>query len=270
MHNDNPVDPPPTDDLVVHGRDVPQVTVHSWMRDGTMNSSWPGDGKQVPVDATEIGVKIINFPRGSVREIVLKTGARTHPHGSYEDVLFYQISGRRVQMCEADSGTVNPGDVSFEPHGVEHSTYQLIGGRFVEFALPAPERVGGRGMWMPGESATVTPCAVWDEHNTIMSAEGADAHWAPTEALRHERRSFPFPGHELIETRLGAGTRTALRRDVHDTLFHIVSGSARALIGEREFNVESGDSLRAPAGSDYHFEAVNDVVLIQAAARKLV
>jgi len=258
-------DPPITDALVVHDRDLEWTTVYSWMRDGVMNSAWPGQGKNVPPDGTEIGVKLINFPVGSVRAIMMKTSARTHPHGSYEDVLFYQIGGRRVQMCEDESGLLNPGDVSFEPHGVEHSMYQLIAGPFVEFALPAPVRTNGRPVWMKSSEAREIDCAVWSGG----TAEGPDAYWAPSEAKRHVRRFFSFPGHDLIETKLPAGCPTIPRDDVHDTLFYVVSGRLLADIGGTVTPVETGDSLRAPKGVRYTFTATDDSVLIQAAARTL-
>jgi quercetin dioxygenase-like cupin family protein len=265
MHNDNPGDPPATQALVVHGRDVPRLVVHSWAREGHMHSVWPGDAIEVPPDGTRIGVKIINFPIGSVREIYLDTGARTHPHGSYEDVLFYQIDGRRVQMCEDQCGTVEAGDVSFEPHGVEHSTYQLVGGLFVEFALPAPERRGGRGVWIAASEARVVASAVVGD----ASLDGPEAYWAPHDAPRHERRVFSVPGHDLIETVLAAGGMTAPRREVHDTLFYVVRGSLSFRVGANSFAVEAGDSLRAPAGEAYAFVARDDCVVIQAAARAM-
>ena len=127
----SPGDPPVTDKLIVHGRDVEQMTVYSWARDGTMHSAWPGEGKELPYDATKILVRIIAFPGASMREIYLEKGARTHPHDSYEAVLFYQISGRRVQMVNEHSFEVNPGDMTFEPAGVLHSTYQLVSGLFM-------------------------------------------------------------------------------------------------------------------------------------------
>jgi quercetin dioxygenase-like cupin family protein len=268
MHNDNPGDPSPTQQLVVRGRDLPWLTVYSWARDGEMHSAWPGDGKDIPYDATEIGLKLVNFPIGSVRHIVLKTGARTHPHGSSEDVLFYQVDGRRVQMCEDESGIKNPGDVSFEPHGVQHSTYQLIGGLFVEFALPAPRRTGGRPVWIRASEARGIPCATWEGPDGLRWAEGPDAYWSPTEAVPHVRRVFSFPGHDLVETVLPAGSRTPPRSDIHDTLFYVVRGRLRWLLGDCEI-VEAGDSLRAPAGAEYGLEAIEDAVIIQAAARLL-
>jgi quercetin dioxygenase-like cupin family protein len=266
MQTDNPGDPPPTQSLVVRSRDIEWLTVHSWARNGAMQSAWPHDGKDIPEDATEIGVRLVNFPIGSVRHITLKTGARTHPHGSAEDVLFYQVTGRRVQMCEDESGTKSPGDVSFEPHGVEHSTYQLIGGLFVEFALPAPHRPGGRPVWLKASEAREIPCATWTGQTGLEWADGPEAHWAPASATRHLRRVFSFPGHDLIETVLHKGARTRPRCDVHDTLFYVVRGQLLWSVGET-IEVEEGDSLRAPAGQEYELEAITDAMVIQAAAR---
>lgn len=261
--------PPPTDALFVPGSSLERVLVHSWMRDAEMQSAWPGDNIIVPPDGTPIEVKIINFPIGSVREVLLDTGTRTHPHPSYEDVLFYQIGGRRVQMCEDEIGQLDPGDASFEPHGVEHSTYQLIGGLFVEFALPAPVRQGGRGSWLRADQARDIPCAVWSEDGTLHCADGPDAFWAPAEAQRHVRRVFSFPGHDLIETVLSAGDRTAPRTEIHDTLFYVISGTGSMTIGESTFAVQAGDSLRAPSQRPYAMTAGEGMTMIQAAARAL-
>jgi len=261
--------PPPTDALFVPGTSVEQVLVHSWMRDGHMQSAWPGDDTVIPPDGTPIHVKIINFPIGSVREVHLDTGAATHSHPSYEDVLFYQIGGRRVQMCEDETGRLDPGDVSFEPNGVDHSTYQLIGGLFVEFALPAPVRVGGRGQWLRADEAREIPCAVWTEGDALLCADGPDAFWAPAEARHHVRRVFSFPGHDLIETVLEPAHRTAPRREIHDTLFYVIAGSGTMTIGAEAFAVQAGDSLRAPKGIAYAVEAGEALTLIQAAARPL-
>lgn len=261
--------PPPTDALFVPGAALERVLVHSWMRDEGMQSAWPGDDMPVPPDGTPIYVKIVNFPIGSMREVYLDAGARTHPHPSYEDVLFYQIGGRRVQMCEDETGTLNPGDASFEPHGVEHSTYQLRPGLFVEFALPAPVRPNGRGMWLSADEARVVPCAVWDEDGACRFADGPDAFWAPAQAHRHDRRVFAFPGHDLIETVLPAGGRTGRRTEVHDTLFYVIAGTGAMTIGETMFAIVAGDTLRAPATMAYAMQSDSGMTVIQTAARAL-
>jgi quercetin dioxygenase-like cupin family protein len=269
MHNDNPADPAPTDALVVHEEDAEQMVVYSWARDGKMHSAWPHEDVEVPYDGTKIFVKIINFPIGSVREVFLETGARTHPHGSYEDVLFYQIGGKRVQMCETDAGQLLPGDASFEPHGVEHSTYQLIEGLFVEFALPAPQRVDGKGVWLRSDEARTIPCAVCEQGGSVMLAEGPEAHWAPESAQRYVRRIFAFPGHDLIETRLDAGIRSGERRYAHDTLLYVVSGKADFRVGGERFEVKARDTMRVPRGDAFEFVAREAFVVIEALARDL-
>lgn len=262
--------PPVTHALHVPASANERVLVHSWMRDGAMQSAWPGDPVPVPPDGAPIHVRIINFPIGSIREVYLDAGVRTHPHPSYEDVLFYQITGRRVQVCEQDTGLLDPGGVSFEPNGVDHSTHQLIGGLFVEFALPAPVRPDGHGAWRRADQAREIACATWVEDGVIRSAEGPDAFWASPHAVRHTRRIFSFAGHDLIETVMPAGSFTLLRQDLHDTLFYVVAGNGAVTIGDEHHVLQSADSFRVPAAERYSVSASGDLRFIQAAARSLV
>jgi len=192
VDQNDPGNPPVSAGPIVRRRDTPQITVHSWMRDGTMQSAWPGQDKELPYDATEIKVRLIAFPCGSVREIWLDKGARTHPHGSYETVLFYQISGRRVQMVNEDSQQINPGDASFQPHGVEHSTHQLIGGLFVEFAMPAPKSDDPQGSWIFAKDAPLIEMIEELQGADVPRAFGASD--VPGTAQRHTQRVYAFPG----------------------------------------------------------------------------
>ncbi|MBA2934799.1 cupin domain-containing protein [Sphingomonas sp. CGMCC 1.13654] len=239
VNQDDPGNPPISEGPVVRRRDVPQITVHSWERDGVMNSAWPGQDKTLPYDATEIKVRLVSFPCGSVREIWLDTGARTHPHGSYETVLFYQITGRRVQMVNEDSQQVNPRDVSFQPHGVLHSTYQLVGGLFVEFALPAPLDPDPRGSWMLAPEAT-----------PLDAAAGCRA------------VSYAFPGYSLIETSIDAGAMLPASTFPGETMAYVVSGRAVARIGDREEQVEAGDSIYVPLDTHFAVRADEPAVII--------
>ena len=245
MSVDSPGEPQITHDLVVHRRDVPQLTVYSWSRDGTMNSAWPGDGKEVPVDGTEIKLRIVAFPGGSVREIFLDKEARTHPHPSYEDVIFYQLDGRRVQMCNERSRECNPGDACLEPVGVQHSTFQLIAGYFVEFAMPGPK--------------LAEPEATW-----ITAAEAGPA-TAPEGTPACLVKVFDLPGHPLVETRLARGATLLPRRDALEQMFYVVSGHLRVTLADTQDDVVTGDCMRSPAGSDYTFTALEDTVFIQTA-----
>lgn len=245
MGVDSPGEPKVTSALIVHRRDVPQTTVYSWSRDGTMESAWPGDGKEVPVDGTEIKLRIVAFPCGSVREIWLDKEARTHPHPSYEAVTFYQLDGRRVQMCNERSHEVNPGDACLEPVGVRHSTFQLIAGTFVEFAMPAERLPDPEATWIVAERAG--PGVERDD------APGCIA------------RTFDLPGHPMIETRLARGAALAGAREPRDRMFYVVGGRLHATIADADDEVVTGDCMRCPAGCDYRFEALDDTVVIQTA-----
>ena len=243
MSVDRSGEPEVTRQLVVHRHDLPQLTVYSWGRDGRMHSAWPGDGQVVPPDGTEIKLRIVAFPGGaSVREIWLDKEARTAPHPSYEDVLFYQIDGRRVQMCNEHSHEVNPGDACLEPCGVQHSTFQLIAGMFVEFALPAPPLPHGEATWITAAGA-----------RTTLAQPGCTV------------KTFDLPGHPLLETRLASGAAMPWRNEALDRLFYVISGRMRVTLGADADEVVAGDCVRCPAGSDFGCTALEDTHFIQTA-----
>ena len=242
MSVDSPGEPAITDQLIVHRRDVPQLTVYSWSRDGTMHSAWPGDGKAVPVDGCEIKLRIVAFPGGSVREIYLDKEARTHPHLSYEAVLFYQIDGRRVQMVNERSHELNPGDACLQPTGVQHSTFQLIGGLFVEFAFPAPRLPGPEATWIDAGEASV-----------VSAGEGCSV------------KTFDFSGYPLVETSLLRGASVAPRQHAQDQIYYVVSGRMTLSFGELVAEVGQGDCMRSLAGQTVTFGALDDAVFIQSA-----
>ncbi len=255
MSVDRPGEPDVTEQLVVHRRDVPQLTVYSWARDGVMHSAWPGDGKQVPVDGTEIRLRIVAFPGGSVREIHLDKEARTHPHPSHEAVLFYQIDGRRVQMVNERSHEVNPGDACLQPTGVQHSTFQLIAGLFVEFALPAPLLPGPEATWITAAEAGAPVVPAW------FGGAG--------DAGRCTVKTFALPGYPLHEVHLARGSVLAPRRLAVGQLFYVVAGRMAVMFaGVREEvrdEVVTGDCMRGPAGCEVTFTALDDTVYLQTA-----
>ena len=251
MSVDRPGEPDVTEQLVVHRRDVPQLTVHSWSRDGVMHSAWPGDGKQVPVDGTKIHLRIVAFPGGSVREIHLDKEARTHPHLSYEAVLFYQIDGRRVQMVNERSHELNPGDACLQPTGVQHSTFQLIGGLFVEFALPAPLLPDPEATWITAAEAGAPTVPSW------FAAAG--------NAGSCTVRTFDLPGYPLHEIHLSRGSVMAPRREALEQMFYVVKGSMNATLADTRATVVTGDCMRCPPGRDFGFTALDDTVFIHTA-----
>ncbi len=246
-----------------------------------MHSAWPGDGKEVPVDGTEIKLRIIAFPGGSVREIYLDKGARTHPHDSYEDVLFYQIDGRRVQMCKEHCHELNAGDATLEPAGIQHSTYQLVGGLFLEFAFPAPLQPAAEATWINADQAPTIEVAEWLEDGKTVRVTSTDVLLAPLGAAHYSVRRFELPRYPLFETRIPQGTALLPRIDKVDQLLYVVSGKLNVTMNvtmNGTMNVKSadrhgvirdtvvtGDSLRSVAGHGYHFTALEDSVLVHTA-----
>lgn len=242
MSVDSPGEFALTKQQVVHRRDVPQLTVYSWSREGTMHSAWPGDGKQVPVDGCEIKLRIVAFPGGSVREIWLDKEARTHPHPSYEAVLFYQVDGRRVQMVNERSHEVNPGDACLQPTGVQHSTFQLIAGLFVEFAFPAPLLPNPEATWITAAAA-----------GTARVADGCSV------------KTFDFPGYPLHETSLAAGAVLTPNAEAGAQIYYVVSGRMNAVLGDTRAEVSRGDCMHSLAGQTLAFTAIEDTLFIQSA-----
>ena len=258
----SPGDPPVTDKLIVHGRNVEQMTVYSWARDGKMHSAWPGEGKELPYDATKIQVRIIAFPGASMREIYLEKGARTHPHDSYEAVLFYQISGRRVQMVNEHSFEVNPGDVTLEPAGVLHSTYQLVSGLFMEFAMPAKTEPNAEAVWMTSAEAPMKNIVEWLADGMVTRSMDDASKPAPSGASRYTEKCYAMPGYSLIETTVGAGNLILPHIENVDRLYYLVKGRMTATIANIQDIVMAGDTMRSLAGYPCGFSALEDSVLV--------
>ncbi len=269
MGVDSPIKQAVTDKLIVHRRDNPQQTVYSWARDGKMLSAQAQDRNVVPIDGTEIHIRRIHFPGGWIREIHLNTSARTHPHDSYEDVLFYQIDGRRVQMCKEHSHEVNPGSVTLEPAGIEHSTYQLIGGLFLEFAFPAPPQPEAEATWIDRDQVQPIQIAEWMDGAKLVRGFGDFTITAPAGAAFYSVRKFDLPRYPLFETSVPRGTELLPRKDLVDQLYYVVSGKLNATItapeGETRDEVVTGDSIRTVGGHSYQFVALEDSVLVHTA-----
>ena len=257
--------PPATHQLIIHGRDMEQKTVYSWARNGHMHSTRSEVHAEIPYDATEIKVKLFTFACGIVREIYLAKGARTHPHGSYDAVLFYQVDGRRVQVVNEHSFEVNPGDVTLEPCGVLHSTHQLIGGLFIEFALPAATQPNAEATWMTAAQAETAHIAEWLDDGKLIRATGENAAAAPPDAARYRLRVYPLPGYTLIETTLAMGTVIPPRPCAVDQLFYVVKGKLQVSIADTRDEVVTGDAMHSLAGRGYSFTAAEDTVFLQTA-----
>jgi quercetin dioxygenase-like cupin family protein len=237
--------PPVTKDVIVHAKDRPMMTVYSWARNGKFTSAFPGDKIEVPYDAAKIDVRIVPFANGMVRLIHFDAGVRTHPNVAHEDILFYQITGRRVQIINDRSSEVNPGDASIQISGVRKRQDQIIAGDMVEFAMPRPKRTDGEGIWV--KAGDVQPVQVRDPSGSTY----------PTKTFKLDR-------YEMHEVRLAKGDKMAPRTQTDDTYFFVASGKLNATIGATKGVAETYDVMQAPAGTPFGFEAAEDTLLVYA------
>jgi mannose-6-phosphate isomerase-like protein (cupin superfamily) len=257
----------PVNDYILHARDVPMQAVYSWERDGAFFSVYPDepDKEKPPYDATEIFVRLYPFPGAMVREIYLDARSRTHHHISVEDILFYQVSGRRVQIVNERSREVNAGDASLQISGVWKRVDQIIPGTFVEFSMERPAKEGAEATWMAADEALVQPMAEWTRDGKSYVFQGVAAASAPPFASRYQIKTFLMQGYKLHELRLPKGATVGPRTYSVDTVFYVVEGRMKAMIGEVTDEVEKSDAMRAPGGVSQAFEALEDTVLLYAA-----
>jgi mannose-6-phosphate isomerase-like protein (cupin superfamily) len=256
---------PPVSDLVLHARDTPVLKVYSWERRGEFFSLYWDEAGEPPYDATEIFVRLYPFAGCAVREIHLDAGSRTHHHISHEDILFYQVSGRRVQIVNERSREVNAGDASLQIAGVWKRVDQIVAGVFVEFSLERPHKPGAEATWMSTAEAELTPVAEWRDGPRSFLVQGRAADAAPAHASRYQVRTFAMQGYALHEVSLPKGATMAPPPHPVDCIFYVVSGRMAAEIGAVATDVETADALRAPAGTAFRFEAREDAVFIYAA-----
>ena len=256
----------PVADYILHARDTPMQKVYSWERNGAFFSVYPDepDKEKPPYDATEIFVRLYPFPGAMVREIYLDARSRTHHHISTEDILFYQVSGRRVQIVNERSREVNAGDASLQISGVWKRVDQIIPGVFIEFSMERPLKEGAEATWVVANEAVVLPVAEWTKDGKSYVVQGVAAAAAPPYASRYKIKTFQMQGYKLHEVRLPKGATIGPRTYSVDTAFYVVKGRMKAEIGEVRDDVETSDAMRAPGGVAQSFEAMEDTVFLYA------
>jgi quercetin dioxygenase-like cupin family protein len=264
-----PAIPPvaPQSTVVIHNDKTPLITVFAWERNGEFLNAWPGDGKEVPYDAARNQVKLFRFKAGDVRELHFAKGSRTHPHFSREDIITYGVTARRVQITNEQSFQNEPGDASFQPNGVNHHGETLVGGVAIEMAFPGTKWADPQAKWVSGRNVPLQPVAAWREKGRTIEVVGPAARKAPARAVRFSRKTFRLtPPYVLEEIHLPKGARTPPAMRDTDLLLYVVKGEVRVNVdGPGEVAV-SGDAARAPSGTSLSLEALEDTVLVQAAA----
>ena len=67
----------------------------------------------------------------------------------------------------------------------------------------------------------------------------------------------------LLEIRYEAGSSSLVHSHSHESLCYIVSGTARATVGDQASIVGPGDVCRHPEGMPHSVEAIEDLVVVE-------
>ena len=165
-------------------------------------------------------------------------------------------------MVNEHSFEVNPGDVTLEPAGVLHSTYQLVSGLFMEFAIPARAEPNADAVWVTSAEATKRNIVEWLA-NGIVTRSMADAgEHAPLGASRYTEKCYAMPDYPLLETTVCAGNSILPHIENIDRLYYLVKGRMTATIANIQDVVMAGDTMRSLAGYPCGFSALEDSVLV--------
>jgi quercetin dioxygenase-like cupin family protein len=251
----------PTDKVVLHAKDMPQIEVYEWERDGVRYNAWPGDGNTPPYDAARLKLRAFSFPTGMIRELYYEKGTRTPPHANGEDIVMYGVSGMRVQIVNDRSHELGAGDVSFHPFGVSHHSESVISGSQVEFAFPGKLGPDPQATWISANDVPETPIAAWVRDGKQMMARGADYAGAPADAVKYTIKQFKSGNFGLLEIHLPKGAVSLPHTDTANGFVYVIKGHIKVHIGDIDDEVTTGDALYEPAGIRYSVEALDDTVL---------
>ena len=130
----------------------------------------------------------------------------------------------------------------------------------VEFALQRP-KIEGHAIWIPQLDVRLLDTAEWMENGKLVVAQTKALASAPAAASKYKVRTFYVPGYRFLEYHLPKGVKLPERASVTDDLFYVVQGALKVSIGGTKAEVVSGDTMRAPAGKPYSFEASEGTVL---------
>lgn len=247
------------DKLIIHGKDLTPITVYQWERDGKLLHAWPGQGKDIPYDASKVDVRLYNFPTGQLRLIDFPRGTRTAWHVNESDIIFYSIDLHQVEFVGEQVFDSFPGDVSLHPAKVLHHSESITGGTKAEFAFGASGRSGDDLIAFSGRSQLRRDMVEWVGQGKRMTApaDGAakgSAYWS---------KSFVFPGYRLVEAHYPAGSAIASHVNADEKLAFVVSGRLRVTSDTATAVLEKGDMVRMAAGKSFARTALSDTVVLE-------
>jgi quercetin dioxygenase-like cupin family protein len=260
-----PAEAPANNAIFIHGKDVKQITVYAWERDGALFHAFAGDGQEIPADAAKYLVRRFQFPGGQFREIYYAKGVQIQPHATHnEDIISYTLSGRRAQIVNDRVWEADAGDFLYYPAGSIHHGEALLDSVNVEIGVAHPDMPGDEGAWVSGNATSETPVAEWLVAGKSRVAYGADAARAPAGAAHYTVKKFNIGRYAVDEVYMPKGTKIAagLAAVSGDEIMYMVKGRQRVTVGNTTDEAAAGDAVREVVGQLYASEALEDSIYI--------
>ncbi|HEY6455436.1 MAG TPA: hypothetical protein VIY90_09180 [Steroidobacteraceae bacterium] len=251
--------------IFIHGKNVQQITVYAWERNGTLIHAFSGDGQQIPDDAAKYDVRRFQFPEAQFREIVFAKGVRIYPHATHnQDIISYTLSGRRAQIVNDRVWEADVGDFLFYPAGSIHHGEALLDSVNVEIGVTHPDTPGDDGVWVSDRATSETPVAEWLAAGKARIAYGTEAAKAPFKAAHFSIKVFQLGRYTVEEVHMAKGTKIlrGLAAVPANELMYMIKGRLRVTVGEATDEAVAGDAFREIAGQIYGSEALDDSTYI--------
>jgi quercetin dioxygenase-like cupin family protein len=257
----------PTEKFVLHRKDIPQVTIYVWDKDGVAREAWPGDAQKPPADAVKLRIRIFPFRDGTLREVQYPKGARVRGI-TPDDTSSYLLSGRMIQTVNGVAHAMTAGDASFLSSGVEDVKEAAEASTLLAYHFPAKGAPPVGPTWIKGADVPVKTGAEWatgDDNHAALTPEAIAQ--APPEARKFYLRTFLLPRWRIIESRIEQGLTSGWHGGAGATgMLYLAQG--REVVHYRNGVNEEilpGDVFREPPIGEHRTETPENVFVIRGA-----
>jgi quercetin dioxygenase-like cupin family protein len=256
----------PTDALVLHRKDVPQVTVYVWQNDGVQHEAWPGSAEKPPTDAVAVKERIFPFHDGVLREVMYPKGALLTSIVK-DDTLSYLLSGHLVQTVNGAAHDMRPGDASFLTEGTKDTKQAVEPTTLMVYHFPTNGEPPLDPVWISSKDVPAPPASAWVVDGVYHVAHTPeDIAKAPPEAKQFFLQTYPFPRWKLIISHVEKGLNSGFHSSMSNGIIYLAKGRIHMHYqsGLNE-EIETGDVFREPPTNFVANEAPEDLFLVKVA-----
>ncbi len=257
----------PTDKFALHRKDVPQLTVYVWEKDGVTHEAWPGSVEKPPADAVSLKVRIFPFHEGTLREVMYPKGARV-PGTTTDDTSSYLLSGHLIQTVGGVAHDMQAGDASFLAAGVKDVKQAVEPSTLLSFHFPTNGAPPVDPVWISGKDLPVATGAEWaegDENHAALTPEAIAK--APPDAKKFYLKRFKLPRWAIVESHIEKGLTSGWHGGAGTTgMLYVAKGLeiVHYSDGQNE-KIGPGDIFLEPNTGKHRTETPEDVLVIRGA-----